>query len=157
MRWGLSWENDLRFALALGILIAALSGSPYARAETTTIENNRGEKVKLCTYRSDDKSLARPRKCWMMKPRRRIKWDRGDDDSAFDVRIFGPGVFELPICVKRNIRDSFKVEITTRKSKQCVTSFERISVPARQREPGARVLVNRSDDRILVSGDDIEP
>jgi len=103
--------------------------------------------VKLCTYRSDDKSVIRSRKCWMMKPQRRIKWNRGDDDSAFDVRLFEPGAFELPICMKRDIRDSLRVEISPRKSKKCVTPIVRVFVPVKQWKPGARVLVNRSDDK----------
>lgn len=119
----------MRVSFAFSLIIATLCGSGAVRAETVQIDNQRGEKVKFCTYHSDDKSLVRPRQCWMLKPGRTLKWQRGEDVYAFDVRLFEPGAFELPICLKRNLRDSYRIEIAPRRAKACVISFERQSVP----------------------------
>lgn len=131
----------------IGATLFAAGAAGAARGETVQIDNQRGEKVKFCTYRSDDKSLVRERKCWMMKPGRTIQWRREEDESAFDIRLFEPGVFELPICMKRNIRDSYRVEIAKRESKACIKSFGRQSVLARPWQRLDRVLVNWSGDR----------
>ncbi len=150
----------MRFAFTTSLIVATLSASGAVRAGTVQIDNQRGEKVKICTYRSDDKRLVRPRQCWMIKPGRKLQWRRGEDDSAFDVRLFEPGAFELPICLKRNIRDSYKIEIAQRGSKVCVQPFARQTVAVQQWQPLDRVLVNWSGDRfwypatILQSGED---
>ncbi len=137
----------MRVSFAFSLIIATLCGSGAVRAETVQIDNQRGEKVKFCTYHSDDKSLVRPRQCWMLKPGRTLKWQRGEDVSAFDVRLFEPGAFELPICLKRNLRDSYRIEIAPRRAKACVISFERQSVPVQDWQRLDRVLVNWSGDR----------
>ncbi len=127
--------------------LVAVSLSAAAQAEMVTIANQRGEKVKFCTYRSDDKSLVRPRQCWMVRPGQTIQWRRGEDDYAYDVRLFEPGAFELPICMKRNIRDSYRVEIAPRATRACVTALDRQSVAVRPWQPFDRVLLNWSADR----------
>jgi len=141
------WTNRVRIGFAIGLVVAPLCVSGAGQAETVQIDNQRGEKVKFCTYRSDDPSLVRPRQCWMIRPGGTIQWQRGEDDLAFDVRLFEPGAFELPICLKRDIHDSYKVEIAPRRTKACVKSFERQSVPAQQWQRLDRVLVNWSSDR----------
>lgn len=142
----------MRFAFAFSLIAVSLFASGDARAETVEIDNQRGEKVKFCTYRSDDDSLVRPRKCWTIKPGRTLQWRRGMDKSAYDVRLFEPGAFELPICLRRNIRDSYKIEISPRKAKSCLKQFERQSVPVQQWQQRDRILVNWSSDRFWYPG-----
>lgn len=127
-------------------MIATLSLSSPAIANNVMIKNNRGEKVKLCTYRSDDKSAVRPRKCWMLKNRQSARWDRGPDESNFDVRIFGPGIFELPICLKRNLGNAVQIDIVPSGTRNCVQTIGRRAVPEQKWVEGSAVLVNRSDD-----------
>lgn len=131
-----------------------------ANAETVEISNQRNEKVKVCTYRTDDKSLVRARKCWMMKPGRSAQWRRGEGEGAFDVRVFEAGAFELPICLKRNISDSYRIEITRAEMKTCAKPFIKQSVPVQKWKRLDRVLVNWGADRfwypatvVNISGD----
>lgn len=131
MRQDWNWANRLRIAFAISLIVAPLFVSGAALAETVEIDNQRGHKVKFCVYRSDDASLVRARQCWMIKPGRTIEWRRGEDDFAYDVRLFEPGAFELPICLKRNIRDSFKIEIVKSGTHACVKPFARQSMPVR--------------------------
>lgn len=129
-----------------------LGWSAPSTAETVVIKNSRGEKVKLCTYRSDDKRLIRPRKCWMLAKEQKIRWDRGDEKFAYDIRLFGPGVFELPICFRDRIADSYRIEITPRETKSCVESRQRTKVPPQAWANGARVLANREQDNFWYPG-----
>ncbi len=137
----------MRIACAIGLIVASICASGAAQAERVVIDNQRGEKVKFCTYRSDDESLIRPRLCWMLRPGAEVQWQRGEDDFAYDVRLFEPGAFELPICIRRNIRDSYKIQVAPRSTKSCVQAFARQSVPVRQWKRNDRVLMNWSADR----------
>lgn len=137
----------MRVAFAISLIVASLCVPAAAHAEVVAIDNQRGEKVKLCTYRSDEESLIRPRQCWMLKPGAKIQWQRGEDDFAYDVRLFEPGVFELPICMRRNIHDSYKLEIVPRSTKACIKAFERQSLPVQQWQRLDRILVNWGADR----------
>ena len=131
-------------------------GSPAA-AETVTIDNQRGEKVKFCTYRSDDKSAVRPRQCWMLRRGQQISWNRDGATHAYDVRLFEPGAFELPICIRRNFSDSYRVEIRPRTSGECVVAAKRVTVPAQEWKSGDRVFVNNPADRYWYPATVLEP
>ncbi|MEO9467661.1 tudor domain-containing protein [Parasphingorhabdus sp.] len=138
---------SVRQLLLIGA-VALVAATPLSAvgAETVTIKNNRSDKVKFCTYRSDDERLVRPRKCWMLKSGQSAKWPRGDDSYRFDVRVFGPGIFELPICVQRNVETTTLVEISPNRSSTCITARQRVSVPEQQWASDTAVLVNTGED-----------
>ncbi|MEO9912543.1 agenet domain-containing protein [Parasphingorhabdus sp.] len=137
----------MRFVSFIGLIIAMFFVASVANAETVEISNQRSDKVKVCTYRTDDKSLVRARKCWMMKPGRSAQWRRSEGEGAFDVRVFEAGAFELPICLKRNFSDSYRIEITRAEMKTCAISFVKQSVPVQSWNRLDRVLVNWGADR----------
>lgn len=142
----------MRFFAAIFAISVLLGWSNPSAAETVIIENNRGEKVKLCTYRSDDISLIRSRKCWMLDNGQKIRWNRGKISYAYDIRLFEPGAFELPICFRSNIRESYLLEIVPRKTRACITAKQRTTVPPQEWGNGARVLVNRDGDNFWYPG-----
>ena len=142
----------MRFVAAIVFLSVVLGWSNPSSAEKVVIENNRGEKVKLCTYRSDDISLIRPRKCWMLTKGQKISWNRGKETHAFDIRLFEPGVFELPICFRSNFNNSYRIEIVPRKTRSCVKAMQRTTVPPQEWTEGARVIVNREGDNFWYPG-----
>lgn len=137
-----------RHLLLIGAAALIAAGFPISAvgAETVTIKNSRSDKVKFCTYRSDDERLVRPRKCWMLKSGQSAKWPRGDELYRFDVRVFGPGIFELPICAHRNVETTTLVEISPNRSRSCITARKRVSVPEQKWVTGAAVLVNTGED-----------
>lgn len=142
----------MRCIAAIVFLSVALGWSNPSSAEKVVIENNRGEKVKICTYRSDDISLIRPRKCWMLNKGQKISWNRGKDAHAFDIRLFEPGLFELPICFRSNFSNSYRIEIVPRKTRSCVKAMKRTTVPPQEWTEGARVIVNRESDDFWYPG-----
>lgn len=142
----------MRCIAAIFCISALLGWSVPSTAETVVIKNSRGEKVKLCTYRTDDKSLIRPRKCWTFNKGQEINWDRGDDRFAYDIRLFGPGVFELPICFRSGIAGNYRIEITPRETKTCVETRQRTKVPPQTWTDGARILANREQDNFWYPG-----
>lgn len=142
----------MRCIAAIFCTIALLGWSAPSTAETVTIKNSRGEKVKLCTYRSDDKNLIRSRKCWTLNEGQKVNWDRGDDNFAYDIRLFGPGVFELPICFRRKIAGNYRIDITPRDTKSCIETRQRTEVPPQTWTSGARVLANREQDNFWYPG-----
>ncbi|MEP2988359.1 MAG: tudor domain-containing protein [Parasphingorhabdus sp.] len=142
----------MRFVAAIFAISILLGWSIPSAAETVIIKNNRGEKVKLCTYRSDDTSLIRSRKCWMLRKGQKINWNRGKESHAYDIRLFEPGAFELPICFRANISKSYLVKIAPRKTRSCITAAQRTTVPPQEWLAGALVLINRSGDNFWYPG-----
>ena len=130
----------------MGLFTALAIASTPIRANTTEIVNQRGTKVKFCAYRSDDKSLIRPRECWVLRKNQKVKWNRGDARFDLDVRIFEPGAFELPICLKQDIPYSYRIEVAPRETKTCVVAYQRAAVPEKNRAEGEKILVNRAGD-----------
>jgi len=139
----------LRQALLFALVCfwgTALVPWTIAKAESVLIENKRGEKVKLCAYRSDDRSVFRSRKCWMLKKSQKILWDRGGDNHDYDVRVFGPGIFELPICYQRRIAQNYRLEVARAGTGTCVTAKYKARVNVRDWHVGNRVLANGGFD-----------
>ncbi|QJB69197.1 hypothetical protein [Parasphingorhabdus halotolerans] len=125
--------------------VLAIASTPI-RAQITEIVNQRGTKVKVCAYRSDDKSLIRPRECWVLGKNQKVRWNRGEDRFDLDIRIFEPGAFELPICFKQEIPHSYRITVAPRETKACVVGYQRAAVPVKQRVQGEKILVNRAGD-----------
>ena len=73
-------------------------------------------------------------------------WNRGRSAGRFDVRLFEPGAFELPICLRRNIGDIYLLEIVPKNTGNCVVGSSRTAIPPQKWQRGDRVLVNRNDD-----------
>ncbi len=146
-----------RYLAILAVFLTVAGTSTTATAKSVAIKNIRTDKVKICAYRSDDGSLVRSRKCWMLKGGQAVKWKRGEDRYRFDVRVFGPGVFELPLCMKRNIAETFYIRVTPPETGNCVTAFSRTTVPVQKWGYGAAVLVNRHGDNFWYPAEVLKP
>ncbi len=115
-------------------------------ADPVLITNDHKMSVKVCVYPSSDRNLIRDGKCWKLKKRQTIRWDRAPEFRKFDVAIFEGGLFEVFICDRRRVADVYRLSLAPGKNGRCLTSKSKDRVAEKSWNAGDRVLGNRGMD-----------
>jgi uncharacterized membrane protein len=89
--------NNLWAAL-LGVLLSAT----YVSAQKTVeIENNAGDKIKICMYKDTDQVRAVPYRCFVMTSLEKVTWKRTEGATPFVVRVFKSQLFDKQLFYQR--------------------------------------------------------
>ncbi len=75
--------------LAVGTIAADAQGDNLVR-----IVNNSGEVVKVCIYNSDKVAWGLPKKCYVMKKKEEVIWNREADRTDIRIKLFKPGIVD---------------------------------------------------------------
>lgn len=145
-----------RGRLSLFVVCAAfaalffLAGAGDAKANTVRIDNHKREKVKVCVYRSTDKTWLNPLRCWTLMPDESVDWNRGSDTFSIDVRVFRPALVDKQLCQIQSVGDISHLYINP--LPPCITFMKRAkpvsrdTVPVKVWKIGSKVLVNKNGD-----------
>ena len=82
-----------QLANILTVLFIGLISAAYASAQMVLIENNAGEKRKICMYKNETINL-KAKRCFTMNAGETATWNREGADSKFKVKIFKPRLID---------------------------------------------------------------
>ncbi len=90
------------------LVMVTMAQAAKAQAEVLTIINYRNDNVKVCAYRHSDDRLIR---CWTIGAKESVTWNRGNDKSYFNVRVWQPALIDKLLCQRKELSNAPQLRI----------------------------------------------